>query len=60
MRTHKKALMNSKELINGEIVVISDANNMYNQEAILDLIKPFSNPMVGGVSGAKHIYKSEN
>ncbi len=55
-----KALMNSKELINGEIVVISDANNMYNKEAILDLVKPFSDPMVGGVSGAKHIYKSEN
>lgn len=55
-----KALMNAKDMINGEIVVISDANNMYNQEAIVDLVKHFSNPEVGGVSGAKHIFKSEN
>ena len=55
-----KALMNAKDMINGDIVVISDANNMYNQDAIVDLVKHFSNPEVGGVSGAKHIFKSEN
>ena len=55
-----RALMNAKQYINGEIVVISDANNLYNPDAIQKLVQHFADPSVGGVSGAKHIYKSEH
>jgi len=38
-----------------EIVVFSDANNMYAPNALWELVKPFSNPGVGGVTGSKQI-----
>jgi len=43
----------------GEIVVFSDANNMYDPEAIRNLIIPFIDPNVGGTNGAKHILKGD-
>ncbi len=39
----------------GEVVVFSDANNMYNAEALRRLAGPFQDPSVGAVSGAKSI-----
>lgn len=36
-----------------EIVVFSDANNHYPKDAIRELVKPFSDPSVGAVSGSK-------
>ena len=39
----------------GDIVVFSDANNMYDQDAIRKLIAPFSDPSVGASTGAKLI-----
>lgn len=42
----------------GEVIVFSDANNMFDDKAIRKLVEPFSSLDVGGVSGAKHILKS--
>jgi poly-beta-1,6-N-acetyl-D-glucosamine synthase len=39
----------------GEIVVFSDANNLYMPETLRELVKPFADPTVGAVSGAKLI-----
>jgi poly-beta-1,6-N-acetyl-D-glucosamine synthase len=38
-----------------DIVVFSDANNMYAPDALRELVKPFANPQVGGVTGSKNI-----
>jgi cellulose synthase/poly-beta-1,6-N-acetylglucosamine synthase-like glycosyltransferase len=38
-----------------EIVVFSDANNMYPPDALLELVKPFCNSRVGAVTGSKSI-----
>ena len=37
----------------GEIVVFSDANNLYDSTSVRELVAPFSDPTVGAVSGAK-------
>lgn len=42
----------------GEIVVISDANAFYLPDAIQKLVRNFSDPSVGAVSGRKTIRKS--
>ena len=39
----------------GDIVIFSDANNMYDPDAIRKLITPFSDPSVGACTGAKLI-----
>src|SRR5215216_1751337 len=38
-----------------EIIVFSDANNLYARDALLELVRPFSNPKVGAVTGSKNI-----
>jgi cellulose synthase/poly-beta-1,6-N-acetylglucosamine synthase-like glycosyltransferase len=38
-----------------EIIVFSDANNLYAADALLELVKPFSDPRVGAVTGSKNI-----
>jgi len=43
--------------VRGNIVVFSDANNMYTRHVLQALAAPFSDPQVGGVSGAKLILK---
>lgn len=35
----------------GDLLVFSDANGIYDQNAVLELIRPFSDPAVGCVSG---------
>jgi len=39
----------------GDIVIFSDANNMYDPDAVRTLIAPFSDPTVGATTGAKLI-----
>ena len=39
----------------GDIVVFSDSNNMYDPDAVRKLIAPFSDPTVGATTGAKLI-----
>ena len=43
----------------GEIVVFSDANNMYHPDAIKELVSPFRDPKVGGTNGAKYIVEGD-
>lgn len=43
----------------GEIVVFSDANNLYDQDALRELVKPFADPGVGAATGAKRILKGD-
>jgi poly-beta-1,6-N-acetyl-D-glucosamine synthase len=49
------AIVRAVEFARGEIVVFSDANNMYDRQAIRELILPFSDPKVGATTGAKLI-----
>ncbi len=44
----------------GEIVVFSDANNMYSRDALRELTAPFSDRSVGAVSGAKSIIRGDD
>jgi biofilm PGA synthesis N-glycosyltransferase PgaC len=43
---------------NGEIVFFSDANAMYNEDAILNGIRHFVDPLVGCVAGEKRIVQN--
>jgi cellulose synthase/poly-beta-1,6-N-acetylglucosamine synthase-like glycosyltransferase len=45
--------------VRGDIVVFSDANNMYAPDAVQQIVKPFTDPSVGAVSGAKTIVKGD-
>lgn len=58
-RRGKTAAINrAMPLATGEIVVFSDANNMYSRNTLLELIAPFSDEAVGGATGAKVIVKA--
>jgi cellulose synthase/poly-beta-1,6-N-acetylglucosamine synthase-like glycosyltransferase len=41
----------------GDIVVFSDANNLYDTQALRELVKPFADTAVAAVSGSKTIIK---
>lgn len=43
----------------GEIVVFSDANNMYETNVLRELVAPFADPTVGAVTGAKSIVRGD-
>lgn len=43
-----------------EIIVFSDANNLYARDALLELVQPFSDPKVGAVTGAKIIVEDDD
>lgn len=49
------AINNAMQIIKSDIVVFSDANNMYERDALNKLVMPFSDNSVGGVSGSKLI-----
>lgn len=49
------AIVRAIQFCHGEIVVFSDANNMYDPQALRRLLLPFSNANVGASTGAKHI-----
>ncbi len=52
------ALNRAVAAANGDIVVFSDANNMFEPKALHELVKHFANPKVGGVCGLKQIYQA--
>ena len=59
-RMGKMAAINrAMPLARGEIVLFSDANNMYDEQVIRELIRPFFNPQVGATTGAKSILKGD-
>jgi cellulose synthase/poly-beta-1,6-N-acetylglucosamine synthase-like glycosyltransferase len=43
----------------GEIIVFSDANNLYLPDTIRNLIRPFGDPEVGATTGAKVIVQGD-
>ncbi|MFN8455453.1 MAG: glycosyltransferase family 2 protein [Anaerolineae bacterium] len=45
--------------VRGEIVVFSDANNLYEPAAVRELVAPFADPQVGAVTGAKSILSGD-
>ncbi len=53
------AIMRALPHAQGEIVVLSDANNLYDPGALRALVAPFADPRVGAVSGAKVIAKGD-
>lgn len=53
------AIVRAMPRARGSIVVISDANNMYNAQAIRELVKPYGDPKVGATTGAKLILEDE-
>lgn len=55
-RQGKMAAINrAMPLATGELVVFSDANNLYQANTLRELVKPFADPQVGIASGAKQI-----
>ena len=59
-RRGKMAAINrAVPLARGEIIVFSDANNLYAPDTLRELVVPFVDPSVGAVSGAKTIVKGD-
>lgn len=56
LRSGKMAAINrAVQRAAGEILLFSDANNLYRPGALMRLTAPFADPAVGAVSGAKRI-----
>jgi cellulose synthase/poly-beta-1,6-N-acetylglucosamine synthase-like glycosyltransferase len=62
IRRHGKMAAINRALpgLQHEIVVFSDANNLYAPDALLELVKPFSDPRVGAVTGSKNIMEDHD
>ena len=45
------ALNDAVAAVTGEILVFSDANSLYAEDAIRALVRPFGDPSIGGVAG---------
>lgn len=61
VRRGKTAALNrAVEATASEIVVFSDANNNFNADALLQLVRHFADPKVGGVCGLKQIYDAHD
>ncbi len=59
-RAGKSAAENrAMTFVKSPIVVFCDANTMLNRESIRELVKHYSNPRVGGVSGEKRVMSKE-
>jgi len=55
MAAINRAIRNTR----GEIIIFSDANNFYPADTLKELILPFSDPLIGAVSGAKVILQGD-
>jgi len=44
----------------GEIIVFSDSNNQFAEDTLRELVKPFTDPTVGAVTGSKNIIKDDS
>lgn len=53
------AITRALALARGEIIVLSDANNLYDAGALRALVAPFADPSVGATTGAKVIAKGD-
>jgi cellulose synthase/poly-beta-1,6-N-acetylglucosamine synthase-like glycosyltransferase len=60
-RRGKMAAINrAMSRVRHEILVFSDANNLYAGETLHELVKPFSDAKVGAVSGGKNILRGQD
>jgi cellulose synthase/poly-beta-1,6-N-acetylglucosamine synthase-like glycosyltransferase len=60
-RRGKMAAINrAMSRVKNEIIVFSDANNLYAPDTLRELMKPFSDRKVGAVSGGKNILRSQD
>lgn len=60
MREGKTSALNlARHHINADIIVFSDANSIYSDNAIYELVKVFNNPKVGYVTGKMVYVNSE-
>lgn len=53
------AMNHAMQFADTDIVIFCDADSMLNKDAIIEMIKPFSNPKVGCAGGEKRIIQSE-
>ena len=53
------AINRAIDLVRGEIIVFSDANNFYEENSIRYLVAPFEDENVGGTTGSKRIIEDE-
>ncbi len=53
------AIDRAMSLVNGDILIMSDANNYYNPMALRALVAPFQDSSVGATGGAKHIIEGD-
>lgn len=53
------AINRAMSQVRGDIIVLSDANNMFCRDTLRHLVAPFSDTSVGGVSGAKRILRGD-
>jgi cellulose synthase/poly-beta-1,6-N-acetylglucosamine synthase-like glycosyltransferase len=59
-RRGKMAAINrAMDQVIGDVVLFSDANNLYEPNAVREIVKPFADPQVGAVSGAKIIIQGD-
>lgn len=49
------AIINAREIAEGSIIVVTDANNRFTTDAVRHLAAAFADPRVGAACGAKHI-----
>ncbi|APH06914.1 hypothetical protein A9C19_01675 [Bacillus weihaiensis] len=54
------ALNKSVHLAKGDVLVFSDANSMYDEDALMALVKHFNDPSIGGVCGELRLLNSTN
>ena len=59
-RGKSAALNRGLEQATGDVIVFSDANNDFSENAIKALVQHFSDDEIGAVTGAKHIYSSDD
>jgi cellulose synthase/poly-beta-1,6-N-acetylglucosamine synthase-like glycosyltransferase len=59
-RGKMSAINRAMPKVRHEILVFSDANNLYGRETLHELVKPFSDTKVGAVSGGKNILRSND
>ena len=60
IRAGKSAAENrSLKYVETPIVIFSDANTLLPEQAVREIVKHYSDPKVGAVSGEKKIYKKE-
>lgn len=61
VRRGKTAALNrAVEATTSDLVVFSDANNNFNTDALLQLVRHFADPKIGGVCGLKQIYDAHD